>query len=116
MLKHAAKLVLFTLLTLTLLSCGHRMDAVNWYLRIEHTEECDDFGLYGGEFSILCPINDAIWNGDSLVVKSGELCYFIDAENYKDHQPLETFDCERFEQVISIGQVYWANGDGPQPQ
>lgn len=107
----------FSLLLILLLpACGPRLDAINWYLRIEHTEACGNFGLYGGELPILCPVDDAIWNGDSLVVRSGVLCYFIDATNYQDGQPLETFDCKNFPTFISRGPVFWANGEGPQPE
>lgn len=96
-----------------LTACGHRMDALNSYLRIEHTETCGDYGLYGGDLEILCPLNDAIWNGDTLVVKSAEVCYFIKMNEYKDNQPLTTIDCTEFRDYISIAPSYWAEGEGP---
>ncbi|MEM6771038.1 MAG: hypothetical protein AAF597_10675 [Bacteroidota bacterium] len=107
---------LLLLLSLTLLACGHRMDAINWYLRIEHTEDCGDYGLYGGAYNILCPVQDAIWNGDTLVVKSAEVCYYINATDYKDNQPLEEIPCQAFREFIGIAPSYWARGAGPNPE
>lgn len=103
-------------LAATLLSCGHRTDAINWYLRIEHTEACGDYALYGGEYSVLCPVEDAVWNGDTLLVKSAEVCYFIKINIYKDKQPLETIDCADFRSFINIGPSYWAEGEGPESE
>lgn len=103
----------FYLLLFLLSSCGHRLDAINWYLRIEHTEACQDYGLYGGDFQVLCPVDDAVWNGDTLIVKSAEVCYFIKANDYKDNQPLDKINCSDFHNFIQIGPSYWAQGEGP---
>lgn len=107
-------LLLLALLLFLISACGHRLDAINWYLRIEHTEECGDYALYGGDYSVLCPVEDAIWNGDTLVVKSANICYYINATTYKDNQPLEEIPCISFRQFIKIGPSFWANGEGPE--
>ena len=94
-------------------SCGPRMDAINWYLRIEHTEECGNYALYGGEFQLLCPVEDAAWDGDSVIVKSGGSCYFLRASTYKDGQPIDTFPCAEYDHFIRRGIRYWSEGAGP---
>lgn len=107
---------LLPILFFSLASCGHRLDAINWYLRIEHTEVCGDYALYGGDYSILCPVEDAVWNGDTLVVKSANVCYYINATTYKDKQPLEEIPCAEFRDFINIGPSFWAKGAGPAPE
>lgn len=107
------KYLVAVFITVLAVACAPRLDAINWYLRLESTEECDGYGLYGGEYKILCDVEDAIWNGDSLVVKSAGVCYFIHAAEYKDGQPLREIDCADFQDFMTIAKTYWVNGEGP---
>lgn len=101
------RIITFLLIFAFCTACGPQTDAINWYLRIEHTDKCEDYALFGGKYEILCPIDEAVWNGDSLVVKSKDVCYFIKLKEYEDGQKPKTIPCVDFTDFVKAGPHIW---------
>lgn len=94
-------------LLLLLLQCAKSNVTLNWYMRLESTEACEDFGLYAGSNLLLCPIDRAVSNGDSLLVASEGECYFIKMSEYKDGQELTKLACQDTVDFIKVAPWYW---------
>lgn len=96
------------------LSCSSEQSAIalNWYARIDHAPGCGDLNaaLIAGKDTLLCPLNEARFNGDSLVVRSADVCYFVDLQNiasYKDFTQFATIKCAAFEAYITLQADGW---------
>ena len=106
--------LLFSCLLLALFACSSRQPttALNWYSRIDHAPGCGEksVAFIAAKDTLLCPLDRAIFNGDSLVAKSAGKCYFIDLQEitrYKTTADLEEIDCARFNDFIKIGTADW---------
>lgn len=101
-------------LFLSFLACSSEQPsiALNWYSRIDHAPGCGEknVALIAGKDTLLCPLKQAFFNGDSLVAKSGEKCYFVDLQNITDYgniTDLKEIDCEDFKAFISMNVSTW---------
>jgi len=84
--------------------------ALNWYTRIDHAPGCGDrnVALIAGKDTLLCPIDRAIYSGDTLVATSGSVCYFIDLQaitDYKSKSDLTAIDCADFDGFIRMAET-----------
>ncbi len=111
--KQNLKLLPALLLILTLLpACSGKKQSytVNWFLRLEYSAAGDDYHLMAGQKPILPSVDEAIWNGDSLVVKAGEACYYLDmarAVDYHSTADMSVIDCTSFEHYVKVGGHGW---------
>ncbi|MEM9261660.1 MAG: hypothetical protein AAGA62_18615 [Bacteroidota bacterium] len=101
------KAIILLFLALFLCYCAKPNVTLNWYMRLESTEECEDFGLYAGSNLLLCPVDRAVSNGDSLLVASQGECYFVKMSEYKDGQELIKLACQDTVDFIKIAPWYW---------
>jgi len=92
-----------------LLTCSTkpRAIALNWYLRLEATEECPEYGLYAGPNLVLCSIDRVVSNGDSLLLSSNGSCYFLRMEDFKDGMDLPVMPCTDTVDLIRTAPWYW---------
>lgn len=108
------KLLPLSLLAVFCLTCSSPQSpiALNWYARIDHAPGCGErnVALIAGKDTLLCPLNEARFNGDSLIARSVDVCYFIDLKNITDYQhssQITTVDCAVFEEYISAQVDRW---------
>jgi len=105
----AAALILLLFL-LTNCASEQRTIALNWYARIDHAPGCGEqsVALIAGKDTLLCPIDRAIYSGDTLVATSGSVCYFIDLQaitDYKSKSDLTAIDCADFDGFIRMAET-----------
>jgi hypothetical protein len=86
--------------------------ALNWYARIDHAPGCGErnAALIAGKDTLLCPLDQARFNGDSLVVRSGGTCYFIELQRITDYRfssQFKTIDCAAFDEYITVEAAGW---------
>lgn len=86
--------------------------ALNWYARIDYAPGCgaEEAALIAGKDTLLCPLEQAFFNGDSLVVRSEGRCFFIDLENitaYRSAADFQSIDCAAFEGFITVQADGW---------
>jgi len=111
--KQVLRLSPTLLLILTLLpACSGKKQSytINWFLRLEYSAAKDNYHLMAGQKNILPAIDEAIWNGDSLILKTGETCYFVEMERSTDYyspEDMQTIDCEKFSQYVKVGGHSW---------
>lgn len=96
------------------LTCASEQSAIalNWYARIDHAPGCGEHNaaLIAGKDTLLCPLNEALFNGDSLVVRSDGKCYFFNLQNitsYRGADQFMTIDCASFEEYITVQADGW---------
>lgn len=94
-----------------LFSCGGKASyTVNWFLRIDKLSDNEGYHLMAGDEEVLPALEAAIWNGDSLVVRRGTDCYFLDmsrAVDYHSEGDLEPIDCALFADYVKVGGHVW---------
>ena len=99
------RLLVLTAFSLALLAtaCGGEQPtrAINWYARIEHAPGCGEqnIALMAGGDQLLCPLDSALYNADSLVAISAGVCYYVDLRrigDYKSVADMERIDCGDF--------------------
>jgi len=104
----------FLLLFGLCLACSSKQSAIalNWYARIDHAPGCGEHNaaLIAGKDTLLCPLDEARFNGDSLVVRTGNICYFIDLDkitDYRHSSQMMTMDCTAFKDYITVHSDRW---------
>ncbi|MEL7161182.1 MAG: hypothetical protein AAFN92_10525 [Bacteroidota bacterium] len=99
-----------------LTACGKpRTVALNWYMRLEVTEECPEYGLYAGSNQLLCPVDRVVSNGDSIFVSSQGNCYYFKLDDYRDGMELPTVTCADSAKLIQTAPWFWPPTPGKEP-
>ncbi len=98
----------------SLFSCSSEQSAIalNWFTRIDHAPGCGErnVALITGNDTLLCPLDRAFFNGDSLAAKSEGKCYFIDLQRVADYESraeLQEISCEELEKFVILNASSW---------
>ena len=99
---------------MSLLGCTSEQStiALNWYARIDHAPGCgaQNVALITGSDTLLCPLDRAFFNGDTLAAKSAGKCYFINLQaitEYKNIADLEEIDCRTIKEFVVVNASSW---------
>jgi|GEM_PF-2093853 len=115
-------LLIFLLIGLLCACSGQQSSvALNWYTRIDHAPGCGDrnVALIAGKDTLLCPLDEALFNGDSLVVRSQGQCYFFSLRVINDYKSLANFekiDCGGFKNFITHHVGGWPHDPVDKPE
>ena len=106
--------MLFVCMFFSLLACSSEQKtiALNWFTRIDHAPGCGEgnVALIACKDTLLCPIERAFFNGDSLAANSAGKCYFIDLQRiteYKSKADLAEINCDGIKEFVVVGVASW---------
>ncbi|MEO0732072.1 MAG: hypothetical protein AAFZ52_04515 [Bacteroidota bacterium] len=105
--KTISKLLLLLSFGLLVTCSQPRTIALNWYLRLEATDTCPDYGLYAGNAQVLCPVDRVVSNGDSIFITSQGNCYYFKLDDYRDGIDLPTVACADSAKLIQTAPWFW---------
>lgn len=98
----------------TLCGCSSEQSAIalNWFSRIDHAPGCGErnVALITGSDTLICPLDRAFFNGDSLAAKSAGKCYFVDLqriETYKSTADLQEINCDKVKTFVVVNASSW---------
>lgn len=107
--------IISTCLLFTFFACSSEQSAIalNWFARIDHAPGCGgsrNAALIAGKDTLVCPLDRAYFNGDSIALRSEGKCYFINLQRiteYKSKADLEEINCEGLADFIGFNASEW---------